>query len=72
MPALLLVRAGQDRPELNASIDRFVATVRAGGLPMELVEHPEGHHAFDVLDDTDASRDAIRRVLEFLRRRLAG
>jgi acetyl esterase/lipase len=72
MPPLLVVRAGQDRPELNASIDRFVGAAREGGLPVELVEHPEGHHAFDVLDDTDASRDAIRRVLEFLRRRLIG
>jgi acetyl esterase/lipase len=72
MPPLLVVRAGQDRPELNDSVDRFVAAARADRLPVELVEHPEGHHAFDVLDDTDASRDAIRRVLGFLRERLTG
>jgi acetyl esterase/lipase len=72
LPPLLVVRAGQDRSELNASIDRFVAAARADGLPVELIEHPDGHHAFDVLDDTDASRDAIRRVLAFLRRQLAG
>jgi acetyl esterase/lipase len=76
LPPLLVVRAGQDDPELNASIDRFVAAAQtdrsAAGLPLELVEHPDGHHAFDLLDDTDASRDAIDRVVAFLRERLAG
>jgi acetyl esterase/lipase len=72
LPPLLVVRAGQDAPERNASIDSFVAAARAAGLPLELVEHPDGHHAFDVLDDTDASRDAIVRVVAFLRERLAG
>jgi acetyl esterase/lipase len=71
LPSLLLVRAGQDDPHLNRSIDTFVAAADAAGLPVELVEHPDGHHAFDLLDDTDASRDAIRRVLAFLRDQLA-
>jgi acetyl esterase/lipase len=71
LPPLLVVRAGQDLPYRNASIDAFVAAASAAGLPVELVEHPDGQHAFDLLDDTDASRDAIRRVLEFLRRQLA-
>jgi acetyl esterase/lipase len=72
LPPLLLVRAGQDLPERNRGIDRFVAAAEAAGRPVELVDHADGHHAFDVLDDTDASRDAIARVLEFLRRQLAG
>ena len=71
LPPLLLVRAGQDLPERNRSIDRFVAAAVAAGLPVELVDHADGHHAFDVLDDTDASRDAIARVLGFLRGHLA-
>jgi acetyl esterase/lipase len=66
LPPLLVVRAGQDRPALNRTIDEFVTAAEARGLPVELVDHPDGHHAFDVLDDTDASRDAIRRVLGFL------
>ena len=39
--------------------------------PRPMVEVPGGHHAFDVLDDDDASRAAIRRVLDFLREHLA-
>jgi dienelactone hydrolase len=71
LPPLLVVRAGQDDPELNAGIDRFVAAATDRGLPMELVVVPDGHHAFDVLDDDDASRAAIRRVLGFLSEHLA-
>jgi acetyl esterase/lipase len=66
LPPLLVVRAGLDHPDLNQTIDAFVAAAKAGGPSVELVEHPEGHHAFDVVDDTDASRAAIRRVLAFL------
>jgi acetyl esterase/lipase len=71
LPPLLVVRAGEDDPDLNGGIDRFVAAAADRGLPVELVEVPDGHHAFDVLDDTDASRAAIRRVLDFLREHLA-
>jgi acetyl esterase/lipase len=72
LPPLLVVRAGQDRPKLNRSIDRFLTAAAAGGAPVELVDLPGAHHAFDIVDDTDASRDAIARVLGFLRRHLAG
>ena len=66
----MLVRAGQDYPDLNRSIDEFVAAAEAAGAPVDLVDLPEAHHAFDTVDDTDASRAAIRRVLGFLREHL--
>jgi acetyl esterase/lipase len=44
-----------------------VVAAQAPRPAVELVHHPDGHHAFDVADDTDASRQAIRRVLAFLR-----
>jgi acetyl esterase/lipase len=71
LPPLLVVRAGRDDPDLNGDIDRFAAAAAGRGLPVELVEVPDGHHAFDLLDDTDASRAAIGRVLAFLGERLA-
>lgn len=71
LPPLLVVRAGQDHPRLNRTIDQFLAAAEADGPPVELVDLPDAHHAFDTVDDTDASRDAIRRILEFLRAHLA-
>jgi acetyl esterase/lipase len=66
LPPLLVVRAGRDHPELNRTIDEFVSAAAARELAVELVHQPDGHHAFDVADDTDASREAIRRVVAFL------
>jgi acetyl esterase/lipase len=66
-PPLLVVRAGLDHPDLNRTIDGFVAAATDRGLPVELVRHPDGHHGFDVVDDSDTSRAVIRRILGFLR-----
>lgn len=68
---LFLVRAGQDQlPGLNQSIDGFVAAALARNLPVTVVNHATGPHAFDVLDDSDASREVIRGILAFLRSHL--
>ena len=70
--ALLIARAGADAtPGVNASIDRFARYAATRGLDVEVVEHPTGPHAFDVLEDSDTSRVVIRRVVEFLRGRLS-
>jgi dienelactone hydrolase len=72
MPPLLVVRAGRDHPELNRAIEAFLVAALAANLPVELVNHPDGHHAFDTVDDTDRSRRVIRRVLAFLGEHLTG
>jgi dienelactone hydrolase len=66
LPPLLVVRAGRDDPKLNQTIDDFVSAAQTRGLAVELVHQPAGPHTFDVRDDSDASRQAIRRVLAFL------
>lgn len=64
---LLLVRAGQDQlPHLNASMDRFMAQALAANLPVTLINHPAAPHAFDLLQDRDATRRVIRQILDFL------
>ena len=66
---LLIARAGADAtPGLNDSIDRFVRCAESRALEVEVIEHPTGPHAFDVMEDSEASRRVIRRILEFLRR----
>jgi len=66
LPPLLVVR-GQDDPGLNRTIDEFVSAAKQHELAVELVHQPDGHHAFDVADDSDTSREVIERVLGFLR-----
>jgi hypothetical protein len=69
---LLVVRAGQDAmPGLNRSLDAFVAEALARDLPLTLVNQAGAAHAFDLFEDAPASRATIRKVLDFLRERLA-
>ena len=68
---VFLSRAGRDQfPAMNASIDRFVAKALAENLPITLVNHAEGPHAFDLFDDSRTSRDIVRQTLRFLQQHL--
>jgi acetyl esterase/lipase len=67
LPPILLSKAGLDDPQLNESIDRFVNAALARGVTLDLMTHPSGHHAFDILDDDARSREIIARTLAFLR-----
>lgn len=70
LPPMLVVRAGADRPEFTDSIDAFVNRAVSLDAPIDAMTHPEGHHAFDVVDDDEWSRKLIRRILGFLRSHL--
>ena len=65
---LLITRAGRDQfPQMNASIDSFIRHGLAENFPITFVNHAEGQHAFDLFDDSRASRDVVRQTLRFLR-----
>lgn len=66
LPSMLVVRAGKDEPEFNHSIDAFVKRALSMNAPVDAMTHPQGHHAFDVVDDDQWSRKLIRRILAFL------
>jgi dienelactone hydrolase len=63
---LFIVRAGQDMEIFNQAIDHFVSAALAANVPLTVINDAEGGHGFDLGNDTDASRDIIRRSLEFL------
>jgi dienelactone hydrolase len=69
---ILVARAGLDNAWLNAGTDRFVQTALSAGATLDLLNHPDGRHGFDILDDDDRSKQIIRRTLAFLRDHLAG
>jgi acetyl esterase/lipase len=66
LPPMLLSRAGLDRPGLNASIDAFVTRAVASGVMLDFLNHPAGHHGFDVIDDVPRSHAIVRRTLAFM------
>jgi hypothetical protein len=68
---LLFARAGRDQfAGLNDAMDRLVAASLARNLPVSLVNHHNGVHAFDIEEDSEVSRAVIRQTLSFLRQHL--
>jgi acetyl esterase/lipase len=65
-PPILVVRAGMDSPWLNAGIDRLVQTALEKGATLDLLNHPEGRHAFDILDDDARSKQIIVNTIRYL------
>jgi hypothetical protein len=64
---VFIVRASQEQfPHLNDMLDRFVAKALERNLPITLVNH-QGPHGFEILQDTDGSRETIRQMLGFMR-----
>lgn len=64
---LFIVRAGQEQfPNLNESIERFLAKAVALNRPITFVNHSDGPHAFDIMQDSPASRAVIQQALAFL------
>ncbi len=66
-PPIVLARAGLDNPAINSTIDRFVAAANSAGATLDLLTHPTGHHAFDILDPGERSGQIIQRTLGALR-----
>lgn len=68
---VLLARAGRDHfAGLTASLDRFAARALAMNLPLTVINHPTGGHAFDLEDDSPASRRVIGQEVAFWREQL--
>jgi dienelactone hydrolase len=65
---VLYVRAGLDRPPVNASIASLVAVAVSQNAPVTLLNHAGGHHGFEMADDDEATRQVIEETLNFVKR----
>jgi acetyl esterase/lipase len=66
IPPLFIVRAGLDDADLNGGVDRFIQEALSKNVAVDLSNHAQGHHGFDVLDNNERSREIIKRTLEFI------
>lgn len=68
---LLYVRAGLDRPGLNGAqtsgITALAAQAVAQNAPITLLNHPFGHHAFEIVDDDAGTRAVIDATIDFVK-----
>ena len=67
---LFIVKAGKDDASLNRQLDQFVEKAREANIPLEFVDYEDGVHAFDSKQDTDESREIIKKTLEFMKTHL--
>jgi len=63
---VLLVRAAFDSTGLLRSIDKLVGRALAANAPFTVV-NLQGHHGFEVVDDTELARETISRTLDFMK-----
>jgi dienelactone hydrolase len=64
---VLYVRAGLDRPGVNRDITTLAALAVSQNAPVTLVNHPTGHHGFEMFDDDDATRQVMDRMIAFVK-----
>jgi acetyl esterase/lipase len=69
---LLIVRAGRDQFGVNQSLDDFIVGALQRDLPVRMINHAGAPHAFDVFEDSEASREIIRDMLRFMQVHLSG
>lgn len=67
---ILIARAGKDSPALNRALDSFVERAVSLNLPIQLFNHPDGAHAFDILDPDPRSVEIVEVTIAFVRRHL--
>jgi hypothetical protein len=68
---ILIVRAGLEaNPDTNKRLDGYVKLLIEQNAPLKFINCAEGHHAFDLVDDTDKSREIIKETLKFLSKNL--
>jgi hypothetical protein len=71
IPPLFVARAGRDDEWLLGTLDRFVAGALAANVAIDVMNHPDGQHGFDVLNPETRSCQIIARTIEFVRTSLA-
>jgi dienelactone hydrolase len=68
---LLFVRAGLDRPPLNAMMARLASAAASQNAPVTLLNHPTGRHGFEAANNDDLTREVIDQTIEFVKRTTA-
>ncbi|KOU66850.1 esterase [Streptomyces sp. MMG1533] len=69
---IVLLRAGQETPEIAATVEEFVTAAKDCGAHLELVDVPNGHHGFETIDAPEETRPALRHAMRSVVTHLTG
>lgn len=70
VPPLLLTRVGLEREAVARTVAVFRKVAADTGVPVEVIDVPNGQHGFDCLDHTDESRSAVERATNWISQRV--
>ena len=66
--SLMIVRAGRDAfAGLNEGIEKFSSACADTGVRVQVLENAQAAHGFDMDDDSQATREIIRQILDYFR-----
>ncbi|MBV6701619.1 alpha/beta hydrolase [Kitasatospora aureofaciens] len=69
---IVLTRAGLEAAAFAVTVEQFVAAAQEHKAELELIDVPNGHHGFEVVDHIDEVRDALTRASASVLRHLRG
>lgn len=68
IPPVLIVRAGLDDRRLNQLMEEIIMQMFSNNLSVDIINHEQGHHAFDLFDNNDRSHEIIEKSLDYVKR----
>lgn len=70
LPPIVLTRVGLEAPLVAETVEKFVAAAEEHQVDLTIIDVPNGHHGFDIVDHTEESREAVHQALNFVRQAL--
>lgn len=59
---VVLTRVGLESAEFALKVEEFLTAAEDCGADVEVIDVPEAHHAFETVDHTEQSREAVRHA----------
>lgn len=63
---ILLTRVGREQGEIASLVAAFVSAAAENKAHVDIIDLPDGQHAFDMFDDTDTSRQAVHQAMTWV------
>lgn len=71
IPPFVLTRVGLEEEKVARTVETFVEAAEKHSVPVTIIDVPNGHHGFDIVDHTAESRAAVYQALDFVVKALA-
>lgn len=64
---MFVARAGLDHQIINRSLDAYNTQALLSNKHIDIYNHPDGQHAFDILNNNSRTHEILKKTMEFLK-----